>query len=963
MEKIDYTKHIVPTKFELKKLDPSLDKSDNAVCENKIFLPTKQELKKDPNYAFTKSTDFFAMQQTMPKKVISMFLMNDNGKKKENFKALISNDGTVHVVPFKYNESYQIQPIEVCPRLRLSLCKNVLNDSTDPKNFDAGILNDIKKTLTVPNDDKPYATIKLGEYVTDKVDASFNSMLEQMFTEQYLKNSDKQKQLKIVNSILSNSNFFSSTYLTQEFVLKQIPVFELDGKRYARVVCSPKYENKKVEWLKVEPLEFRVINYEDLTKELNPNGKNKTAVLDLVSTNMLFSNIALAEDDLGFTRSINWIDSTIRLFLNGMNDDKENEKYFSMSKGKFEQYGGFLNDAFNLTRPLATEFYVPKDCKLLSDYALSGCVNLKRIYIHDNITSIHNKAFDDTNIKFVYKQKDKKGIVFATELPKDMQDIYDVICLDVFSKDNRYIKYSWFTKNHMNDQGFHWLSQFTTAFHERCPKLDATYFVLMFMYRLNSYALENNSINWEARQIADALLNIAQNGELSFFQNEFDKFMPHNIDGDHPTDGSARMVILLAHALGAFSNQKLTDKFGNETDVLLSQKACSFLTKLKKQILRDDNLNGETTYLKILSDIFPSKFISPNPNVLKFLSVQGANGVYENIEMLCDMAEIRERQKYDSSFIDCFYEHFDEINALRNSVNEKGLPCKIPFSQAFEKYLVVKEFGTENVNDLQKEYAKFGFNKNQYDDANKLYFSAKIKKVPEHILGKPLSEIDNMINKIDQQFIQSKTLLDKAYDNQFKFEMLSKKDAKNALIGLYASCCALLTGTYYGAEIAKRTIIEPDVQNIVIKDKHNQIIAKGAMYVNSEDGYCLINDFEINDKYRQVSKSEYAQQREKSFIFEAFIRGIRNFVLEYDKLYPDNPIKQVNVGGGYNALATECEIYAFKHYNESQNGKHKLKAPAEYDFQDTIYTQYVLYDRNYENSKLSEQMEDEQNAK
>ena len=86
--------------------------------------------------------------------------------------------------------------------------------------------------------------------------------------------------------------------------------------------------------------------------------------------------------------------------------------------------------------------------------------------------------------------------------------------------------------------------------------------------------------------------------------------------------------------------------------------------------------------------------------------------------------------------------------------------------------------------------------------------------------------------------------------------MLDKHDPKNAIIGLYASCCATITSGHYGKTIAESTMIAHDVQNLVVKDSKGNIIAKGAMYVNSQKGYAVINDFEVNEKYRSHETAE-----------------------------------------------------------------------------------------------------------
>ena len=65
------------------------------------------------------------------------------------------------------------------------------------------------------------------------------------------------------------------------------------------------------------------------------------------------------------------------------------------------------------------------------------------------------------------------------------------------------------------------------------------------------------------------------------------------------------------------------------------------------------------------------------------------------------------------------------------------------------------------------------------------------------------------------------------------------------------------------------------------------------------------------------------------------MRGINAFVEEYDKENPDNPIKQINVGMGYNRLQNQCRRY-MKETN-------LLSVPNDYAFHDALKGQYILY--------------------
>ena len=141
---------------------------------------------------------------------------------------------------------------------------------------------------------------------------------------------------------------------------------------------------------------------------------------------------------------------------------------------------------------------------------------------------------------------------------------------------------------------------------------------------------------------------------------------------------------------------------------------------------------------------------------------------------------------------------------------------------------------------------------------------------------------------------------------------------------------------------------------MVVRDINNQIIGKATIYVNRKEGYAVINDFEINKKYRYgesetnpgIYKYEYYDDKKtdkqekyseyRHLIFNAFKRGIDDFVREYNKI---NKIKltKVNVGMGANRLKKYVLEY------KPELNENKLYVPDEYKFNDaTLNHQYTL---------------------
>lgn len=232
---------------------------------------------------------------------------------------------------------------------------------------------------------------------------------------------------------------------------------------------------------------------------------------------------------------------------------------------------------------------------------------------------------------------------------------------------------------------------------------------------------------------------------------------------------------------------------------------------------------------------------------------------------------------------------------------------------------------------------------------------AKRNDIPEHILEKPIKEetilesIHRIKNQTGEELANGKQMIEELYEKQFTYEWLSKNDPHNSIMGLFVSCCGTITSGAYGKDIAKASIIAPDVQNLVVRDSKGNIISKGTMYVNKKEGYAVINDFEINEKYKKhEADSGYydveetdPEEHDREMIFKAFQRGLKAFIQEYDTQNPKNPLTQINVGMGYNRLKRQVERF--------KKETSKLTVPSEYQFEDAMdEDQYILYQREQE---------------
>ena len=341
----------------------------------------------------------------------------------------------------------------------------------------------------------------------------------------------------------------------------------------------------------------------------------------------------------------------------------------------------------------------------------------------------------------------------------------------------------------------------------------------------------------------------------------------------------------------------------------------------------------------------------PNQEFLKFISEENVkrqkdedgNNIskeknLENLELILNL-----ERNYPGMFIKVM-SNFDDAKSYRESLDEKGKPIKLSWEDALKKfYLSNKYVGiTKENEDIAQIFGGKGLSQEVFDKANKLRQKARGANVPEHILGEPLREetilesIERIKRQTEEELASGREMIEELYDKQFTYEWLSKNDPHNAIMGLFCSCCGTITSQHYGKDIARSSVIAPDVQNLVVRNSKGDIISKGTMYVNKDRGYGVINDFELNEKYRhhEGDKGRYnveetsPEEEDREMIFKAFQRGLRAFIKEYDRQNPNKPLQQINIGMGYNRLKKQVERF--------RRATSNLTVPSEYSFKDAM---------------------------
>ena len=752
-----------------------------------------------------------------------------------------------------------------------------------------------------------YHTIELGQYPKNSVDNNLNNTLETLFN-----NGKLSQELKPTGLTYTMYNHSSNA-----FAPKFVPEFEYLGKKYVRVKPSASFNPLNAEhlmhdiqWVEVEPIKCKILNWAKLPKFINPKGSGIANTIELMTEDGLISGVPYFPQDM-FNVQKQYFNSSIRGFINGLNLCEITNAVRSSIKNNdnFTCFSGLFNEAFNTAREPVYDYVIPNNQKIIDDYAFNGCVHLNSITLHPQITHIGENAFAGCNFEYIYKLDDQA--VLSRNYPVD-KNAYDIIKISELNQSiQKHLEI--YLKN-------------SSACITLSKKLNKENLVVpdKFLQEIAKYPTFNDFAN----------------GNFHFFKMELDKLLTKvGIDNAIYLDTYYKV----AYALGCFSKEYIKDKNGKDTPTPLCQKASSTLFRLMNQYFD----------FKSLNDTFKNLSVDTRPNQLfvRFISLSNADRL-PNVEMLIEL------EKNNKEIFAKTMSNFNKAIGFKKYIDEKGIPRKLSWEETFKKFYQYKENIETYHSDMEvmKVLGPLQLSNQVIEKVIKFRNMARNNNTPKNILGKVLKEetineaIERIKNATRTQLINAKEELQKLCQKQFTYEFLDKYDPANAIIGTYCNCCANINSASYGSDIVKATMLSPDVQNLVIRDFKGDIIAKGAMYVNEEYGYAVLNDFEINEKYKTneimglpglyytETNDEKEKEQTRNLIFKALQKGIRDFVKEYDKLHPDKPMQKVNVGLGFNRLREQCEPY--------ETEENLLFIPQEYNFKDAEKEQKILYSRD-----------------
>ena len=538
-------------------------------------------------------------------------------------------------------------------------------------------------------------------------------------------------------------------------------------------------------------------------------------------------------------------------------------------------------DAFKKCTNL-TSVKIPDSLKSIGEYAFNNCTSLTNIEILDGVEAIGNGAFIScTNLTSI-------------EIPNSVEAIGDFAFEDCTSLTSVKIPDS------VKSIGYSPFKGCTNLSNLEIPDS------LKSIGKANFKGIKN--VNIQGKNISGDLLSsevfdlIRNNPNINLKQ--LNKI--YHIAKEKGLDkNNVKDFISLCYNLGMLEDKSVTLSVNNNGKIIQVPICDMAFTFMQGLINRNEiNLNELHIYLQDL------KIQSFDKNFAKFvMNKNNWQDLKQNLKLVSRVYEwfnLRTNLDIEANQ-DPFLPKTEEnrYKILVYETSENGidrLHWRVP---TFE--LLLKEFAENRlvgINNLrEKEIAEFISKYNIYSqkhfDKAKEIDKERIDKGVKDILTKPvyqdrIKSLDDYREKtkaVREEIISdASTILSEQVEDTssvFTYSVLSKSSVENFAMGCMTSCCATLYGA--GAGAMRAMIIHPDIQPLVIRNFDNEIVSFGIIYVNREEGYAVVNNFEVNKFYK-------GKDEQRKAIYDKAMEGVKAFVKEYNIENPNAPIKRVTCG-------------------------------------------------------------------
>ena len=547
------------------------------------------------------------------------------------------------------------------------------------------------------------------------------------------------------------------------------------------------------------------------------------------------------------------------------------------------------NYAFSRCKKLET-ITLPKSLISIGYGIFSNCSSLREVKISEGITSLPTHLFDDCKkLEIVRLPKTITDIHTDTFYQcSNIKQLYFNNPMNLMSKPiikiSKKLPYCYLNKEtgemliskfKSYDDNLEELNYKKYMLYAKNNKSKAIFLSILFTEK------EMENLHYIKNIIPDILENdLTEDNYLSVLNSlkntkEFNNLMKRLNENETFNQESLYDLYKFAHILGVFSDNYIE-----------RQKACEFIANIFDKKL----FNAKTIHESFKT----LKFKEFDRELAKFILNK------DNFSTLIY------KETYNRGYISNICNNFYDIREYGRS-NKGDQKYHVVTLDMCSQYLGKVRF--ENVTastiDISSLVSLYTNNQNSFDEASKIrkeYIRLKAKgEIDDHILHEELKEhvfidLEQIRHDCVEDMEEVLKKLRQISNSVFTYEFLSKYDPRNFILGKYCSCCAHLEGA--GKGVMKTSILHPDCQNLVIRNKSGSIIAKSTLYINREQGYGVFNNIEINDHYEK-------DKEVKNEIYLKYLKAIEDFAREYNKKNPNKPLKQINVGMHMNDLSFE----------------------------------------------------------
>lgn len=644
----------------------------------------------------------------------------------------------------------------------------------------------------------------------------------------------------------------------------------------------------------------------DLKEHVESIGEGAFANCSFLSKINIPSKVQTIEDSQ-FSGCLGLFEIDIPNSIKSIKDNAFNDAYL-LELVLPDSISSIGNFAFANNRMLSNVI-LSKNLESLGELAFDNCPNIERLVIFEGFKAIaHNAIGTNNDIKYIIKDENK--FILAKNLEASN---CEYVKLDNKSKEIKELLIKFWDKKDKILKDI---------------KNDKTFYIYKTLY----------SFLWQEGEKFEEFLD---KHNLTFY---------NTIDFQGLDDANKNQFLKFYFNLGGFLPQNL---FRNKTaDGIMKEKMLNY-----SQIV--------TEFLK--EQIVKNKFDLKKSRKLFFeMDVNGFNQDFtifflENFDIL--MLE----EKANSGFIIKCYNHFDEVQSTHTTNKGEQRQLKATVDK-FKDYFNENKFTgivDEHTRLIAKMLSPYHSKQIDFDNAVSIDAERINNDIPNSILSFHLKELDDGTDDLNiksiEQNIDKENLLIKfisasVYQKEltkgeveFSYDWLDRDNPINFIISkVLQQGCAHLNGVGYG--IMRASIMNNDVQNMAIRARVKLengkfvdlgYIAKATFYINRNERYGIFNTIKVRDI--ELNKA----LREK--LFDAFIRGMKDFVSYYNKENPTNTLKEITIGKSSNDLVEMFQQHCRKRIGDD------ILIPLDFGkfgnenlnyFGDSVEEQFILYDEN-----------------